>query len=57
MEEGTHISPFETIRQTAEDGSEYWSARDLGKILGYTTNYRNFQIVIRKAEEACQNSG
>ncbi len=28
-----HISLFEAIRREAEDGSEYWSARDLSKIL------------------------
>jgi hypothetical protein len=26
--------PFETIRKTSEDGGEYWSARDLAKVLG-----------------------
>jgi len=29
------ISPFESIRRQAEDGSEYWNAHDLAKILGY----------------------
>ncbi len=55
--EQAHTSPFEAIKHTREDGSEYWSGRDLGKILGYTTNYRNFQKAIAKAEEACKNSG
>ncbi|TMF43771.1 MAG: hypothetical protein E6I32_16000 [Chloroflexi bacterium] len=39
------------------NSNEYWSARDLAKILGYATNYRNFQKAILKAEEACKNSG
>lgn len=51
-----HISQFETIRQESEDGSEYWSARDLAKLLGYT-EYGKFRNTIKKAEEACQNSG
>jgi DNA-damage-inducible protein D len=51
-----HISPFEAIRREAEDGSEYWSARDLSKILGYAT-WDKFKNAIEKAEEACQNSG
>jgi hypothetical protein len=51
-----HASPFEAIREEAEDGSEYWSARDLSKILGYT-EWRNFTTAIEKAKEACQNSG
>lgn len=51
-----HTSPFEAIRMKAEDGSEYWSARDLYKVLGYT-EWRNFTTAIEKAKEACQNSG
>ena len=51
-----HASPFEAIRRVAEDGSEYWSARDLSKILGYT-EWRNFTTAIEKAKEACENSG
>src|SRR6266487_2326461 len=49
------ISPFETIRQLAEDGSEYWSARDLAKILDYSL-WQKFRNVIKKAELACLNS-
>lgn len=52
-----HISPFEAIRQVAEDGSEYWSARDLYKILGYT-EWRNFNnVVIKRAMKACEENG
>jgi len=51
-----HASPFEAIRKEAEDGSEYWSARDLSKILGYA-EWRNFTTAIEKAKEACENSG
>jgi DNA-damage-inducible protein D len=51
-----HASPFEVIREEAEDGSEYWSARDLSKILGYV-RWDKFKNAIVKAEEACQNSG
>lgn len=56
-DESNRLSPFEAIRQTDDNGNEYWSARDLGKILGYETNFRNFQTAIRKAEEACRQSG
>jgi len=49
-------SPFEAIRKEAEDGEEYWSARDLSKILGYA-EWRNFTSAIEKAKEACENSG
>jgi len=36
-----HISPFDAIRHADEYGNEYWSARELYKILGYT-EWRNF---------------
>ena len=49
-------SPFEKIKRISEEGYEYWSARDLSKLLGYT-EYRKFQNPIQKAIEACMNSG
>ena len=47
--------PFESIKQTNPNGDEFWSARDLSKVLEYA-EYRNFQPVIAKAVEACRNS-
>ncbi len=29
-------SPFDAIRRVDEQGREYWSARDLAKLLGYS---------------------
>lgn len=49
-------TPFETIRKTGEAGNEYWSARDLAKVLDYG-EFRFFKNVIKKAEAACENSG
>src|SRR5262249_8330414 len=51
-----HVSPFEAILQTTEDGGEYWSARDLAQVLGYV-QWRNFTQVIAQAQTACRNSG
>jgi len=51
-----HTSPFNAIRQQAEDGTEYWSARQLYKLLGYST-WQKFQIAIEQAKKACENSG
>lgn len=48
-------SIFEQIRRIDEKGNEYWSARDLSRVLEYT-DYRNFEKVIQKAKEACKNS-
>lgn len=50
-----HITPFEAIRQETPEGGEYWSARDLAKLLGYT-NWRNFRYAIEKAKLSCQAS-
>ena len=50
------ISPFDAIRHVDDAGNEYWSARDLAKLLGYK-DWRNFTKAIAKAEEACEGSG
>lgn len=47
---------FEQIKRVDNEGNEYWSARDLSKVLDYF-EYRNFKPVIEKAKEACRNSG
>ena len=47
---------FEDIKQVRDDGSEFWSARELALALDYT-QWRNFQKVINRAMVACENSG
>lgn len=47
---------FEQLKRVDDDGNEYWSARDLSKVLEYS-EYRHFQPVIARAKEACTNSG
>lgn len=54
--EERHHKTFEEIKQTNEIGTEFWSARKLGKILNYA-EYRNFIPVIEKAKIACKQSG
>ncbi|HEV7127378.1 MAG TPA: BRO family protein [Ktedonobacterales bacterium] len=49
------VSLFESIRQSTEEGADFWSARDLAKVLGYT-EWRNFTQAIKRAIEACENS-
>ena len=51
-----HITIFEQIRQTDQSGNEFWSARDLSRILEYS-EYRHFLPVIEKAKEAARGSG
>lgn len=38
-----------------QKGVEYWMARDIQKLLDYT-DWRNFLMVVEKAETACSNS-
>ncbi len=51
-----HTSPFDTIRRFDLDNHEYWSARDLYKLLGYT-EYGKFKNAIKKAEKSCEEGG
>lgn len=53
--ERKHHETFEGLRETDEDGQEFWTARKLAKILEYS-EYRHFLPVIEKAKEACRNS-
>lgn len=46
---------FEKIKKINEFGKEYWTARDLYKLLGYT-EYTKFLPAIERAKEACKNS-
>ena len=47
---------FEGMRQLDADGNEFWSARQLAKVLDYS-EYRHFLPVVERAQEACRNSG
>lgn len=47
---------FEDIKHINENGSEYWSARELAVALDYV-QWRNFEKVIKRAMIACENSG
>jgi DNA-damage-inducible protein D len=48
--------PFEAIRHTNDADSDYWSARELSNLLGYT-EYGKFKGAIARAEQACEVSG
>ncbi len=54
--EKRHHQTFEQIKEQGEKGREFWTARKLSKILGYS-EYRHFLPVIERAKEACDNSG
>jgi DNA-damage-inducible protein D len=46
---------FESIKKIDENGTEYWEARELMIILGYSL-WQNFESVIKKAKQSCINS-
>ena len=45
---------FDSIKHIDELGNEYWSARELSKVLEYT-QWRNFKLAIEKSKIACNN--
>ena len=47
---------FDSIIHVDEDNNEFWTARELARVLEYA-DYRNFLVVARKGWVACQNSG
>lgn len=47
---------FEDIKNVRDDGTEFWYARELAKVLDYT-KWENFHKVIKRAMIACKNSG
>jgi len=51
----TLTSTFEAHAQHTESGVEFWLARDLQHLLGYT-EWRNFTLAINKAKTACEIS-
>ena len=51
-----HSSFEDMLRSDSESGVEYWCARDLQKLLGYT-KWENFARVIHKAITSCEGSG
>lgn len=53
---GSSNSPFDAIKRTRPDGTEYWSARDLMPLMGYA-RWEDFLKITRRAEASARNSG
>jgi DNA-damage-inducible protein D len=51
-----HASFEDMVRREGASGTEFWCARDLQLLLGYS-QWRNFEAVVNKAITACQNAG
>lgn len=47
---------FEALKRQNEHGAEYWSARDLQPLLGYS-QWRRFEDAIARAQVSCEQSG
>jgi len=47
---------FEALKRLNEHGAEYWSARDLQALLGYS-QWRRFEDAIKRAMISCEQSG
>ncbi|MHB1123941.1 MAG: DNA damage-inducible protein D [Ramlibacter sp.] len=47
---------FEALKLTNEYNAEYWSARDLQPLLGYS-QWRRFEQAIERAKASCETSG
>ena len=60
MDEQQNIQPmqsdFERVRKETADGKEYWSARELSNVMGYST-WQKFNRVLNKALQVAQSRG
>ncbi|MFC0950471.1 DNA damage-inducible protein D [Pasteurella multocida] len=46
---------FEEIKYITEDGTEFWSARELAPLLEYK-KWQNFQVVLERAKISCETN-
>ncbi len=51
-----HASFEQCMKREEENGTEFWLARDLQNLLGYS-QWRNFETVITKAKTSCTAAG
>lgn len=49
-------SPFDRIKQTRSDGSEYWPARNLMSIMGYL-RWNEFKVPLTRAMKFAEVQG
>ena len=47
---------FEDLKKVNDYGAEYWSARGIQSLLGYT-QWRRFEDAIKRALTSCKQSG
>lgn len=54
--DGSNPSPFDKIKHTLPDGTEYWSARELMPLMGYST-WQKFEVPLNRAMRSAENQG
>ena len=54
--DNSNSKSFEDIKHIDENGVEFWYARELMPVLQYS-NWQNFEKIIDKAKNSCENSG
>ncbi len=54
--EATNQNAFEALKRVNDHGAEYWSARDLQTLLGYS-QWRRFEDAVKRAMVSCEQSG
>lgn len=50
------IEKIKALRKTAENGADYWMARDIMEVLAYS-KWSDFRQVIERAKASCENAG
>lgn len=50
------LRALDSKKRIAQNGEDYWMARDIQRILGYE-RWENFESVIKKARTACESAG
>ena len=54
--EAANQNAFEALKRVNDHGAEYWSARDLQSLLGYS-QWRRFEDAVKRAMVSCEQSG
>jgi DNA-damage-inducible protein D len=56
LHSANNSNPFDDIRHIDDQGQEYWIARELMPLLGYS-RWNEFKVVVERATLACKNTG
>ncbi|EPD70826.1 hypothetical protein HMPREF1219_00121 [Corynebacterium pyruviciproducens ATCC BAA-1742] len=54
--EGNTTSPFDSIKHTSPERTEFWSARELMPLMGYG-KWQSFEVPLKRAMKSAENQG